>query len=287
MNWIILALSSAIFAALRDATMKFKAKGIDAYLLSWGQSLFSFPILLICLLVSNRVEITYSFLFFSILSGCLLALAWALYIKAISLSELSLVIPIITITPLIISILNIILFSEWPNIKGLTGMTLIVIGGYTLGIDRKKYKAYDPIIKLFQDPGSRVMLVAVTIMSVLAMLEKEGVRHSTPMMQITMQVFIASLIFYPYAIKKIKNPLSQIKKNYSTFIFIGILVAGMFIFQMNAYVTGPTAYIVALKRLSVVFGILFGCLFFKEKNLGQKILASTIMLLGAFLISSS
>ncbi len=93
MNWILLALCSALFAGLRGSLIKIKARTINPYILAWSQAVFAFPLLFTSLWISQKVPITPLFLLFSITSGLLVAVAWTLYVKAISLSEISLVIP--------------------------------------------------------------------------------------------------------------------------------------------------------------------------------------------------
>jgi uncharacterized membrane protein len=45
------------------------------------------------------------------------------------------------------------------------------------------------------------------------------------------------------------------------------------------------AYMIAVKRTSLLFGIIYGALFFRETNLGSNLLAGSLMLVGVLLIA--
>jgi uncharacterized membrane protein len=49
--------------------------------------------------------------------------------------------------------------------------------------------------------------------------------------------------------------------------------------------TAPAAYVIAIKRLSLLLSVLYGWLFFQEKNLGTRLFGAGIMALGAILIA--
>jgi drug/metabolite transporter (DMT)-like permease len=44
------------------------------------------------------------------------------------------------------------------------------------------------------------------------------------------------------------------------------------------------AYMVSVKRMSLLFGILYGAWWFKEKGIGERLFGAIIMLAGVFLI---
>jgi drug/metabolite transporter (DMT)-like permease len=45
------------------------------------------------------------------------------------------------------------------------------------------------------------------------------------------------------------------------------------------------AYMIAVKRTSLLFGILYGALLFRERRLGRNLLAGSLMLAGVALIA--
>ena len=58
----------------------------------------------------------------------------------------------------------------------------------------------------------------------------------------------------------------------------------MLILQMRIIQLTLVSYVIAIKRLSIVFGVLFGYLIFKEKNIKERLAGASIMVAGAVLI---
>lgn len=53
---------------------------------------------------------------------------------------------------------------------------------------------------------------------------------------------------------------------------------------MHALLLTKAAYVIATKRLSIVFSTIFGGKFFKEKELRKRVLATLIMFFGVVMI---
>jgi uncharacterized membrane protein len=45
------------------------------------------------------------------------------------------------------------------------------------------------------------------------------------------------------------------------------------------------AYMISLKRVSLLFGVLYGAWWFKEEKIGERLLGTVIMIGGVFIIS--
>ncbi|MEE8536375.1 MAG: EamA family transporter, partial [Acidobacteriota bacterium] len=65
---------------------------------------------------------------------------------------------------------------------------------------------------------------------------------------------------------------------------IGFFYFCMVLFHYLALDLVEVAYMISIKRTSMVFGVLYGWLFFKEAEIRQRLLASLLMVAGAVLI---
>jgi len=54
---------------------------------------------------------------------------------------------------------------------------------------------------------------------------------------------------------------------------------------MLALQSAFVAYVIPVKRLSIVFGVIFGHFIFKEKHIKERFIGAAIMLIGIFLIA--
>ena len=55
----------------------------------------------------------------------------------------------------------------------------------------------------------------------------------------------------------------------------------------TALLKGNTAYVVSIKRVSVLFTVLYGALWFKEKQVAQRVFGSVVVIAGAVILAMS
>ena len=58
----------------------------------------------------------------------------------------------------------------------------------------------------------------------------------------------------------------------------------MVISHMLAISLAKVAYVISVKRMSLVIGVLYGYLFFKEKHIGERFLGALLMFIGFILV---
>ena len=64
-------------------------------------------------------------------------------------------------------------------------------------------------------------------------------------------------------------------------------MAMMFACQSTAIGLGPVAYVISIKRFSVLLSVLAGCLLLGEGRLRERLLGSTVMVCGGYCISQA
>ena len=58
----------------------------------------------------------------------------------------------------------------------------------------------------------------------------------------------------------------------------------MFTFQYTAVERGPVAYVMAIKRTSILMSVIAGSLFFKEGGFKERVLGTCVMLIGVIVL---
>jgi drug/metabolite transporter (DMT)-like permease len=76
--------------------------------------------------------------------------------------------------------------------------------------------------------------------------------------------------------------LSFSRNNITLFLLGGLFMAGAQITHFVSLGLAPVAYMISVKRLSLVFGVILGRLLFKEENIGYRLVGASIMVLGVF-----
>ena len=130
--WLILAIGSALFAALTSILAKIGIDGVDStlatairtvvvVLLSWGM-------VFITNTQNGILEISKKSWIFLILSGLATGLSWLCYYKAIQLGSVSKVVPIDKMSTVLSIILAVVILHEQITIKSVIGCILLTAG---------------------------------------------------------------------------------------------------------------------------------------------------------------
>ncbi len=287
MVWFLFSFLTAFFESLKDVFSKKSLKNIDEYIIAWALVFFALPFLLPLLFFIDIPVIKVNFFGALILGGLLNLLTIILYVKAIKHSDLSIAIPMITFTPLFLLITSPLIVGEFPNLSGLIGILLIVIGSYTLNIKQRREGFLAPFRSLLKEKGPRLMLLVAFIWSITSNIDKIGVQSSSPIFWvISIGIFIASVML-PVVIYKSRKNLHQISENYKVLVPIGLFSALALIFQMTAINLTLVAYVISIKRTSAIMSVLFGYFIFKEKGLKERLAGVVIMVIGVLFITLS
>ncbi len=285
MIWIILSFITAFFESFKDIFSKFNLKNLDEYVLATSYWIFQIPLLLLLAHLDGFPTLKYPFflaLGFEIILNVIVSI---LFMRALKLTDISLSIPMITFTPIFMLIFSPFLLKEYPSFLGLIGVILIVIGAYTLNLKQINQGFLAPIKALIKNPGSKLMLLVAFIWSFTAIFDKIGIINSSPTFWNLSKALTIGLLFM--VILLFRHKISLPKQNKFMLPLVGLLTAIALTTQMYAMQLNMATYVIAIKRTSAIFGVLFGHFLLKEKGFYERILGVMIMILGVVLISIS
>ena len=284
MIWLLFSILTAFCDSWKDVLSKKNVSEFDPYVVAWALKVFALPFLLPFLFVIDIPKLNSSFWIALFVSGGLNILTAILYMKALQNSELSLTIPMITFTPLFLLVTSPIIVGEFPTAVGAIGVLFIVVGSYILNNKERNKGLLAPLRALIRQRGPRLMLFVAFLWSITSNFDKVGVKNSSPLFWCISVVIFISFCMIPIIEKRLhqigfKQFLSQ--KN---FFIMGFFYSLTLIFQMTAISLTLVAYVIAIKRLSVLLGVLWGYFIFKEKAVQERLLGATIMVMGVVLI---
>lgn len=286
MGWLELTLISALGIAAADTVLKKYLTGLSVW-----------DLLLVRFSVPGLLLLPYALSFpppslqwqFSLLMLLLIVLeiaAMLFYVRAITSSPLHLTLPYLSFTPVFNIVTGYVFLGEKISAYGALGILLIFAGSYILNLPQqfKLNRLYEPILAIWQYRGSRLMLACAFIYSTTSTLSKKAMGYSTPESfgaYYYVIIGFAVILLYPLARNKNYRQLSQ--HGFAS-LTVAVLMAVMVVTHFLAIAKIEAAYMVSVKRSSMLFGILFGALFFGEKNLGRNLLAASIMLAGIYVL---
>jgi transporter family protein len=132
MQWFVLALLSAFFAALVSIFAKIGLRGVDSNVATAARATIMMLFIVIVVISTGKgyqlTQFTGKDMGFIILSGIAGALSWLFYFAALRLADASKVAPIDRASVLFVIVLSVLLLDEKITLKTATASILIFIG---------------------------------------------------------------------------------------------------------------------------------------------------------------
>ncbi len=282
--WVIYSLSTAFLFATSDALTKRALALRDEYLVAWARLLFSLPILFISLMFIEIPPLNRSFWVATLCALPLEISAIILYTRALKISPISLSVPYLALTPMFLIITSYLLLGEKVSMSGGAGIFLIAAGSYSLNLHKARHRLIDPLKALYNEKGSVLMIIVAFIYSITSSLGKIAIENSSPLFFGSFYFILITFFFTPIAVLKNKGNIVFTKRDIIPLTSIGITYSLMIITHMLALSLTKVAYMISIKRSSLLFSIFYGYLLFKEEKTSERALGGIIMFAGFVLI---
>lgn len=281
MIWLLLSIFAALFDGAKNLYAKKLTNQFDEYLLSFSTSI----IIILCLLpivwFLGIPTIGQNFVFSLLITGIINAITLVLILKALRLTDISLVAPLFSLSPALLLITSPFIVGEFPSLLGLVGIFFILLGTYVLNF--RKGFSFEPITSVYKNPGQKLIVIVALLWAVSSNFYKIGMINSSPVFFMFSLNVLISIFLFPFMLKETR--FTKLKNNWKNIVPLGILSAGTSIFQWVAASMTLIVYVLSIKRVSVLISVIGGIFLFKEKKSFQRIIATMIMLLGVYLIS--
>ncbi|MBF0331537.1 MAG: EamA family transporter [Candidatus Omnitrophica bacterium] len=283
--WLVLSFLTAIFTSAQDIISKRVSTRVSPYVTTWAVSFFSIPFSAVLLFWEKPA--VHDPVFWVALAATTVTLTTAsvYFFKAIEASDLTLSIPLLSFTPLMLLVTSPLIVGEFPKPLGIVGMVLTVLGCYILFYHPDQEDILAPFRRLIKARGSRYMLIVAILYSIGANVDKLGMKASSPLLWSLSLNSAVSVVAAILMLVKVRQPLRQIKPVWGWLVLLGFFMALSFFVQMHALKIAIVPYVIAVKRTSIILTALWGVWFLKEKGGRERLLAVLLMVAGVFIIS--
>jgi drug/metabolite transporter (DMT)-like permease len=230
--------------------------------------------------------------------------ATILFYRALSRTDLSLCVPMLSFTPVFLILTSFIILRELPSLPGAIGILLVAAGAYLLQLEYYRGRPVS-LIKPFQtlqhDRGVQMMLLVAFLYSISVNYDKRVVIASDPVFGAAVTLFLLAIPFLIITLclhqRKLLNSPAYWSSPSSVpeapafsisapraYLAIGAVLA-LEAFAINtAYTMTVVPYVITVKRLAIFFSVLYGGLLLGERQLGGRILGGLVMIAGTVLI---
>lgn len=304
MDWFLLSVLCAFSLASADAATKAWLGGYSATEISVVR--FTLTGLLLAPLLAGMPEpwtLPAPFWGWIAIMLPLEVAAMLLYMAAIRDHPLSLTVPYLAFSPVFVIVIADWLLGERVSPQGALGVVLVVAGAWLLNLRHAQLLRprtwLAPLVAILREPGARMMLTVALLFAFTATMGKAVLAYLPPeqfgpfyflLLGLLMPVFwaLASLLDRARPARARASAPHQGRRNLfrrpGAVLAVALLNGLMVFTHFLAIARVEVAYMIAVKRTSLLFGILYGALLFRERGLRQHLAAGALMVAGVAVI---
>lgn len=282
--WIYLALGAAILNSVLNINIKSLGGRIDEYAAGFFRHLVILPALWIILFASGIPAVDPNFWKLILI---MLPFEYALvtfYQKAFKHSDMSLIVPILSLAPIFIALVSFLLFRESLTFYYVLALLAFVAGVYFLNLKPNAKHVFSPLAALFEDKGAFYMFLVAVILGVTVSLGKQAIVASSPQFFSAVYFSLVTIILFPRFLRKSDERINGFFKHKFVLLSIAVVTPIQLMFSFYALKLGPTSVAQSLILMSSFFSVVLAGAFLKEKGIKKRIFASLLILLGSILI---
>lgn len=283
MAWFLLSLGSALSKSFSEvASKKVLASMGEIAAGCVARGLVAFFALLI-VLWQGLPDIGPGFWKAVLISSTINVFTTFLTLRALKSGELSLVAPILALSPIFLLLTSPIINGQWPTFLGATGMLMSVSGIYSMKVSEKKLGWFVPIRALWRSKGVKEAMLVAFLYSISANYDSIGTKSSSPFFFILMMNLLIFLCFLVPTIfqKKFFRSVWENKKGLSLMSVFMTSETGC---QFTAFEMAIVPYVISVKRTSALFSVFWGKQFFKEEDFKNRLIGALVVVAGLVII---
>ncbi|NMB77834.1 MAG: EamA family transporter [Methanomicrobiales archaeon] len=230
----------------------------------------------------------------------------AITFRALSSSDISLSIPMLSFTPLFLVGTAALLLGEYPSAVGILGILIIVTGSYVLNTSAEHERITDPFRAMISHPAVMGMLFVAFLYAIAINFDKMVVLNSDSYFGSGIVILVLGIAFgilaalaragllppsfcpqhqpNPGTPKSVLQEPVPVRYLLGAGILTGCLLVVEAVTINTAYLLQIVPYVIAIKRMSIILVVAYGTIIFREKEVVRRLSGAGLMVLGAILI---
>lgn len=279
--WIINAFLSAIFAGMTSILSKMGLEDISSHYVTALRTsvVLVFTWVMYYVTGSSMQGInSYNFMFI-VLSGFATGASWLCYYRALSLADVSQVVPIDKLSTFLTMIFAFVIFHEEVTWVKVVCIFMMFIGTYLMQKRPQKELNHDKRWLIY----AFLSAIFASLTAILAKIGIENVDSQTVTALRTIVVVIMAWIVV--FVTKSYSPIALLNKKQLKAIFFSALATGLsWLCYFAALKEGPASIVVPIDKLSIVISILFAYFVLNEKQSIKTILGLICIVISTLLL---
>jgi drug/metabolite transporter (DMT)-like permease len=218
-------------------------------------------------------------------SGVVVGMAFYLWIKAFKCMNVSVASPLFNLGTIAAVILAVIFLNEKLTVNQLAGIVLLILGTYILELKHRNF--FGPFKEIFKSEKVHIALFSSLGYSVVNVFNKYILDFTDPTTLMVLQMCIAAITVTTLTFIRHKG-LKDLKKGISQHRMLILVIAiSNVLLELSAnkaFQLGEASIVLPVIRTWTLFVVILGGTYLKEGHLRNRIIATTLMLIGIMVV---
>lgn len=280
----LIAIANALVVSTQDVLVK-KLKGENNFFLIWLRMVAALPVLAALVVIFSNWQIpplTFWLLIFGVNVPLEVTQFYVGY-AAIQRSPLSMMAPLSSFTAIFLVPVGYVVLGELPSRIGFLGVLAIVIGTFFLGWVSGGRSVIGAFRSVFSEPGTWLVTIATFLTAISITVAKFTFQYASPMLTAFYLVAALGLVLTPLAFwRPASVPAERRRTLFST---LGLASGLSFGLHYTGLSLLPAVYFISVKRVSMLFNVLWGRFVFHEEHALKRLIGAVLMVVGIILIA--
>ena len=207
-----------------------------------------------------------------------------LYFRAMQVTPISLCMPYISFTPVFLIATGWYVNGEGISVEKGVGVVLIFVGSIAMHRLLFSNGWLEPIKAIWRERGCFYMLLVALVNAITNPIDARLVRMTDAFVHAA-AFGLGMVLFFTVLLLARKADAGKVIRSVPFWVVLaGVLEAVALIFQLSSHNYIAVVYTISIKRAGIILVIFLGWLVFKEKNISDKLIAASVMLVGVLII---
>ncbi|MGB9842914.1 MAG: EamA family transporter [Caldisericia bacterium] len=234
-------------------------------------------------IIFSKKPDNYSFLKVVLITSIIYTNSFILYVKSISISEVSLVTPLYNFNIFFLVILTTIFLDEKITFIKIMGLILLIYGSSFL---TKRENLFLSIKTLLKDRGSKIMIISSLLIAIGRTIDGSITKMGVSPLFYAFFLYLSITIILFFIIlfnRKLKDTFLLLKEKKFLSISAGLTNAYSYLFLLIAFKNIDVSIAEPSTMLGTIITLIFSRFIFKEE-IKYRFIGALIMILGTYLI---
>lgn len=280
----LVGVANAFTTSFQNSFFK-KLPGVSSFVLNWYRFAVALPILALLVSVFSEWRAPGAPLFWGILLGVSLPVELAqsyFYVASFQRSPQSIIGPLFTLSVLFLVPLSYVVNGEIPSPLGFLGIISVILGPFFLGWQSGGLRFSTALRSVWHEPGTWRMLASAFFAALAVTFSKFSYRYVPPLV---FAFYITAALFVVISVYLLLR--RQSLRPAAKFETLGM--SASYGFGQALHYVGLSlllaAYYISVKRLSVIFDVIFGRFMHREEHFGKRMIGAVLMVAGVVLVA--